>query len=50
MRVKKVLKVRKKLNNVRVELKSDSLSDWGLSVIAIEEMAKKVSDPSGWKK
>lgn len=48
--VKKVLKVRKKLNNVRIELKSDSLSDWGLSVIAIEEMVKKVSDPSGWKK
>lgn len=48
--LKKVLKVRKKLNNIKIEIKARSDSNYSLSILSIEAVAKKVSDPSGWKK
>lgn len=48
--IKKVVKVRKKMNNIRIEIKAGSNSNYMLSVVAIEATGKKVSDPSGWKK
>ena len=48
--LKKVVKISKKLNNIRIEIKSGSSSNYMLSILAIELLGKRVSDPSGWKK
>ena len=48
--VKKVLKVRKTLNNIQVEITADSKSDFILSVISILGTPKRVGDPSSWRK
>lgn len=48
--LKKVIKIQKKLNNVRIEIKAKSKSGYGLSVLSLEAAPKKVSDPSEWKK
>jgi hypothetical protein len=47
---KKVMKVRKTLNNISVKISTTSASDWMLSVISIVGIPKKVNDPSRWKK
>ena len=47
---KKVMKVRKTLNNIRIVIETNSLADWMLSVVSIVGVPKKVSDPSRWKR
>lgn len=46
---KKVLRIRKKLNNLKIEIRSKSSSDYTLGAISVQSQAKKVSDPSDWK-
>nr|DAX29322.1 MAG TPA: hypothetical protein [Caudoviricetes sp.] len=48
--LKKVVKIQKKVNNVRVEIRASSRADYVLSVIALEATPKKVSDPGRWKR
>lgn len=48
--VKRVMKVRKTLNNIQFKIKAKSHTDWCLSVISIYGIPKNVSDPSRWKK
>jgi hypothetical protein len=48
--VKKVMRVGKTLNNIKVEINTNSAADWILSGISIVGIPKKVSDPSEWKR
>lgn len=48
--LKKVLKIRKTLNNIKIEIKGKSNSAYTLSGISIHEQAKKVGDPGEWKR
>lgn len=48
--IKKVIKIRKALNNVKIELSGTSQAQFALSVLSIVGSPKKVSDPSSWKR
>lgn len=48
--IKKILKVRKTVNNFKIEVTSKSDSSYELSVILAKFKPKKVSDPGAWKK
>jgi hypothetical protein len=48
--LKKVIKVQKVLNNIKIELSGKSTTQFALSVISIQGIAKHTGDPSAWKK
>ncbi len=48
--LKKVLKIRKNLNNIKYEVTGNSTSRFILSTLMIEGVPKRVSDPSSWRK
>jgi hypothetical protein len=47
---KKVIRINKTLNNIKVEMATNSLVDFALSMISVVGVPRKVSDPSAWKR